>query len=117
NSVKTGTRRGGLFRKYAIVFIGLVAGSLVVSDVIQAYLSYQDRQQSVLRSATDNAAAAALTIERFVAETTAQLKGMVQYAPASLSADQRRDQYESFLRQAPSFTEIRYLDASANLLF
>ena len=115
DSGRGGGRRGGLFRKYALVFVGLLVGALLVSNGIQAYLSYQDRQQSVLTSARDNAAAAALTIERFMAETTAQLAGMVRYTPASLSVDQRKDQYESFLRQAPSFTEIRYLDAPSKV--
>jgi len=40
----------------------------------------------VLTTARDNAAAAALTIERFMAETTAELAGMVRYSPASLGA-------------------------------
>ncbi len=111
------TRRGGLFRKYALVFVGLVAGSLLVSDVIQAYLSYRDKNESVLTSAQDSATAAASTIERFMAEATAQLGGMVQYAPPSFSIDQRRDQYQGFLVTHPLFTEIRYLDASARLQF
>ena len=110
-------RRGGLFRKYALVFVGLVAGSLLVSDVIQAYLSYRDKNQSVLSSAEDSATAAAATIERFMAEATAQLGGVVQYAPASLSEEQRKGQYQAFLATHPSFAEIRYLDASASLQF
>ena len=104
-------------RKYALVFVGLVAGSLLVSDLIQAYLSYRDKNQAVLSSAKDTASAAASTIERFMTEATAQLGGMVQYAPASLSEDQRKEQYQSFLVTHPSFTEIRYLDASARLQF
>ena len=52
-----------------------------------------------------------------MAEATAQLGGIVQYTPASLSSDQRRGQYESFLATHPTFTEIRYLDASARLQF
>jgi signal transduction histidine kinase len=110
-------RRGGLFRKYALVFVGLVAGSLLVSDLIQAYLSYQDKNQSVQTAAQDSAAAAASTIETFMKETTDQLAGMVQFAPASLTNEQRREQYASFLRQAPSFTEIRYFDASGTFQF
>ena len=106
-----------MFRKYALVFVGLVAGSLLVSDLIQAYLSYRDKNQSVLSSAQDSATAAASTIERFMAEATAQFGGMVQYAPASLSEDQRKTQFQSFLATHPSFTEIRYLDASARLQF
>jgi signal transduction histidine kinase len=97
--------------------VGLVAGSLLVSDLIQAYLSYRDKNQSVLTSAQDSAAAAASTIERFMAEATAQLAGVVQYAPASLSEDQRKGQYQTFLATHPLFTEIRYLDASARLQF
>jgi signal transduction histidine kinase len=106
-----------LFRKYALVFVGLVAGSLLISDVIQGYLSYRDKNQSVLSSAQDSATAAAATIERFMAEATAQLGGVVQYTPASLSVDQRKSQYQGFLDTHPSFTEIRYLDASATLQF
>lgn len=117
NSGRSVGRRGGLFGKYALVFVGLVAGSLLVSDLIQAYLSYRDKNQSVLSSAQDSAAVAASTIERFMAEATAQLGGMVQYAPASLSQDQRKSQYQSFLATHPSFAEIRYLDASATLQF
>jgi signal transduction histidine kinase len=106
-----------LFRKYALVFVGLVAGSLLISDVIQGYLSYRDKNQSVLSSARDSATAAAATIERFMTETTAQLGGVVQNTPASLSVDQRKGQYQGFLDTHPSFTEIRYLDASATLQF
>jgi signal transduction histidine kinase len=106
-----------LFRKYALGFVGLVAGSLLISDVIQGYLSYRDKNQSVLSSAQDSATAAASTIERFMAEATAQFGGMVQNAPASLSEDQRKTQFQSFLTTHPAFTEIRYLDASARLLF
>src|SRR5438132_3590752 len=113
----SGRRRGGLFRKYALVFVGLVAGSLLVSDVIQAYLSYRDKNQSVQTAARDSAAAAASTIERFMKETTDQLAGMVQFAPANLTNEQRREQYASFLRQAPLFTEIRYFDASGTFQF
>ena len=97
--------------------MGLVAGSLLVSDLIQAYLSYQDKNQSVQTAARDSAAAGASTIERFMKETTDQLAGMVQFAPASLTNEQRREQYASFLRQAPSFTEIRYFDASGTFQF
>jgi signal transduction histidine kinase len=106
-----------LFRKYALVFVCLVAGSLLVSDLIQAYLSYQDKNQSVQAAARDSAAAAASTIERFMKETTDQLAGMVQFAPANLTNEQRREQFASFLRQAPSFTEIRYFDASGAFQF
>ena len=111
----SGARRGGLFRKYALVFVGLVVGSLLVSDLIQAYLSYRDKNQTVLRSAEDSATVASSTIERFMSETTAQLGGVVQYTPASLSVDQRKSQYQGFLATHPAFTEIRYLDASAAL--
>jgi signal transduction histidine kinase len=106
-----------LFRKYALVFVGLVAGSLLVSDLIQAYLSYQDKNQSVQAAARDTAAAAASTIDRFMQETTDQLAGMVQFAPPSLTNEQRREQYAGFLRQAPSFTEIRYYDAAGTFQF
>jgi len=106
-----------LARKYALVFVGLVAGSLLVSDLIQAYLSYRDKNQAVLSSAQDSATAAASTIERFMAEATAQLGGMVQYAPESFSEQQRKDQYQAFLVSHPLFTEIRYLNGSGTLRF
>ena len=64
---------------------------MLVSDLIQAYLSYRDKNQSALSSAEDSATAAASTIERFMAEATAQLGGMVQYAPESFSEQQRKD--------------------------
>ena len=95
--------------------MGLVAGSLLVSDLIQAYLSYRDKNQSVLSSAQDSATVAASTIERFMTEATAQLEGVVQYTPPSLSVDQRKSQYQGFLATHPAFTEIRYVDASAVL--
>jgi two-component system, NtrC family, sensor kinase len=117
NSGRGGGRRGGLFRKYALVFVGLVTGSLLVSAVIQAYLSYQDKNQSIQTAARDSAAAAASTIDRFMKETTDQLAGMLQYAPVGLTNQQRQDQYASFLRQAPSFSEIRYLGADGRLQF
>ena len=97
------------------MFVGLVAGSLLVSDLIQAYLSYRDKNQSVLSSAQDSAAAAASTIEQFMTEATAQLEGVVQYTPPTLPVDQRKSQYQGFLATHPAFTEIRYLDASAAL--
>ena len=99
------------------MFVGLVAGSILVSDLIQAYLSYRDKNLSVLSSAQDSATVAASTIERFMSETTAQLGGVVQYTPASLSADQRKSQYQGFLATHPAFTEIRYLDGPSSLQF
>ena len=110
-------KRGGLFRKYAIAFVGLVAGSLLVVDLVQGYLSYQEKQRSVLATARDAAAIGTSSVDRFMTDTTDELHALVESQPLDQPLDQKRAAYANFLLVVPAIREIDYVNISGHLEF
>src|SRR5262245_19276406 len=118
--------RGRLFRKYAVAFVTLVAGALLLSGLVQLYFSYQETQAALLHLQHEQAAAAASKIEGFFADAQRQMASVIRprlvaAAPApGLGAargsgrggtpNQRLNDYIRLLRQVPAATQIRYLD-------
>ena len=43
----SGSKRRRVFRRYAVVFVGLVSTVLLTSGGIEAYFAYQDNKDSV----------------------------------------------------------------------
>ncbi len=103
-------RRGGLFFKYVILFVGLVTGVLVINAALDLYFVYQENRRASIEVQREKAEAAAQRVESFVREIERQV-GWVAYAQfAALPAEQRRFDYNRLLRQVPAITEIVQLD-------
>ena len=106
-------RRGGLFRKYVIIFVALVSGVLLASGLVEAYFVYTENQAAVIRLQRDRAVAIASTIEQSLRETE-HLLGWVALSSPTVSQvpEQRRLDFERLLQLAPSIQEVTYFDAT-----
>ena len=106
--------RSRLFWKYVIVLVFLVSGALVTSGAIEIYFSYQENKTALVSVQREKAIAAASRIDQFIREIENQIGWTTHASFTSQAAalDQRRFDYLRLFRQAPSVTEISYLDAS-----
>ena len=107
------TPRGRLFRKYVIVFAGLVSGALLASGAIEIYFSYQENRAGLVALQREKALGVASRIEDFIKEIERQIGWTTQPqlgAPAA-AMYQRRVDYLRLLRQVLAITEISHLDA------
>jgi signal transduction histidine kinase len=108
------TPRGRLFRKYVVVFAGLVGTTLLVSGGVELYFSYFENKEALVLIQREKALGAAAQIEQFVHEIERQIGWTThpQLATGQAALDQRRLDYFRLLRQVPAVTEISQLDTS-----
>ena len=78
--------RRGLFLKYVVLFVGLVAGVLVINAALDLYFVYQDNRRASIEVQNEKAEAAAQRVESFVREIERQI-GWVAYAQFASAAD------------------------------
>src|SRR5262245_35242675 len=106
------TQRGRLFWKYVFVIVGLVAGALVASGLIEIYFSYAENTKALFVLRREKALALAAGLEAFFRGTEQQLAGRPapQLVAPSAALEQRRLDYLRLLRQVPAITELSYLD-------
>jgi hypothetical protein len=55
-----------LFRKYVVIFFGLVSGVLFASGAMEIYFSYQENKATLVRVQSEKAETAAIRIEEFI---------------------------------------------------
>jgi signal transduction histidine kinase len=101
---------GGLFRKYAVILVALVGGSLLVNALVEMYYSYGESRQALNAVQREKALGAANLIEQFVKEIEGQVSWVTGFSPAGSGLEQRRLDFLRLLRQAPAITEVSYLD-------
>ncbi|HEX2116939.1 MAG TPA: GAF domain-containing protein [Alphaproteobacteria bacterium] len=105
-------RHGGkLFRKYILLFVALVGGTLLVNGALELWFSYQENKQALARIQQEKALAAAARIEQFLDEITRQIGWTTRAQWSRTVLEQRRFEYLQLLRQAPAVTEVSHLDA------
>jgi signal transduction histidine kinase len=105
-----GAPRGRLFRKYVLLFIGLVSLVLLVNGALDFWFTYDENKQALFRIQQEKAASAARRIEEFVDEIERQLGWTTAPQWAAAPLDQRRFDYVRLLRQVPPITELIQLD-------
>jgi HAMP domain-containing protein len=103
--------RRRLSRKYALLLVGLVGATLLVTSGFDFWFSYQETKAALVRLQQEKALAAAERIEGFVAEIERQIGWTTHAQWAASPLDQRRQDYFRLLRQVPAITEVRQLDA------
>ena len=98
-----------------MVLVALVGGTLIVSGLIEGYFSYLENQTAVVGIQRAQAAGAAARIEQFVKEVERQVRDRPQAASTTaVTLDQRRSDLLRLLRQAPSLTDVSYLDTAGH---
>ena len=104
--------RRRLFRKYALLLVGLVGAALLITSGFDFWFSYQETKAALIRLQQEKALAAAERIEGFVDEIQRQIGWTTHAQWAASPLDQRRQDYFRLLRQVPAITEVRQLDAA-----
>ncbi len=104
----------GLFRKYVVIFFGLVSGVLIASGAMEIYFSYQENKATLVRVQREKAATAATRIEEFIHGIVTAMAWTAHsaYLPDAAAPEGRLLDYLWLLRQEPSITEAMHLDAS-----
>jgi GAF domain-containing protein/HAMP domain-containing protein/anti-sigma regulatory factor (Ser/Thr protein kinase) len=113
-SVRLTAPRRRLFRKYALLFIGLVGAALLVNSGFDFWFSFQENKAALVRVQQEKAEAAAQRIEEFVDEIKSQIGWTTHAQWAAGPLDQRRQDYFRLLRQVPAITELTQLDADGH---
>ena len=110
--------RGRLFRKYFLLILVLVCGTLLVSGGINAYFSYLEHQSTLASLQHEKARAAALRIEQFVRLIEQQLSfvALPQLDKGANGIEQRRFEFLKLMRQVPAASDIAQLDANGREL-
>jgi signal transduction histidine kinase/CheY-like chemotaxis protein len=109
----TSTRaRGRLFRKYALLFAGLISAVLVTNGLLDIWFAYREQKALLIRIQREQADAAAAKISHFVKEIEGQLGWTAQQAWSGGNIEQRRVEALRLLRQVPAITELALLDPS-----
>ena len=104
--------RGRLFRKYALLFGGMISAALVGSGLLDAWFSYREQSALLARIQQEQAGAAADKIGRFVGEIERQLVWATQLPWTPDEMEARRREALRLLRLAPAITELRMLDGA-----
>ena len=102
--------RSHLFRKYAVFFVALVSGALLVNGLVDLYFSYRDNKAALVRLQREKAEAAASRIDQFIRTIEDQIGWMTQALSRQQGTSLERRSFDYLLRQAPSITEVSYLD-------
>jgi signal transduction histidine kinase/ActR/RegA family two-component response regulator len=100
-----------LFRKYALLFAGLMSTALIGSGVLDAWFSFREQSALLARIQQAQAEAAAEKIGRFVGEIEQQMVWATQLPWTPEATEARRREALRLLRLAPAITELTMLDA------
>jgi signal transduction histidine kinase len=100
----------GLFLKYVVLFVGLVAAVLVINAALGLWFVYQENRRASIEVQHEKAEAAAQRIESFVREIERQIGWVAQAQWAALPVEQRRFDYVRLMRQVPAITELVQID-------
>ncbi|MGH2405927.1 MAG: HAMP domain-containing protein, partial [bacterium] len=104
--------RGDIFRRYVIIFVGVVCGVLLASSLVTMYFGDQESRRGIFLIQQEKAQAAALRIEQFVKEIEGQLwwTANASWTTTKEGLDQRRLDFLKLQRRVPAITELRQLD-------
>jgi signal transduction histidine kinase/HAMP domain-containing protein len=103
--------RGRLFRKYFLLILALVCGTLIISGGIGLYFAYQENKVALASLQREKAGAAAARIEEFVRQVEQQLAFAALPHLGAEGVEQRNLEFQKVLRIAQAVTDIAYIDA------
>ncbi len=106
-------RRRGLFGKYVISFVGLVAFVQAISGAVDMWITYRDTQKTLIQAQSDKADMAARRVEQFIAEVERRISWAAR--PTTASVDQRHGDYVRIL-DTPGIAEVTHIGANGKEL-
>jgi signal transduction histidine kinase/CheY-like chemotaxis protein len=103
--------RGGLFRKYVVMFVAIVSLALAINGVSDIWFSYHEQQELLVRIQREQAKSAADKIGQFLNDITAGLAWETQLSLSDSTLDEWQFDAVRLFHQVPALTEIVQLDA------
>lgn len=101
---------GQLFRKYVLLFMGLVSAALLANAAIGLFFMYRQDVSLLGNLQLETADAAAQRIDQFLGEIEREVGWTTHMQWAAGTLEQRRFDYFLLVRQVPAITEISQLD-------
>src|SRR5579864_1200331 len=98
--------RGGLFRKYVVMFVAIVILALAINGVSDIWFSYHEQQNLLFRIQREQARSAADKIGQFLNEITEGLVWETQVSLSDSTLDEWKFDAVRVMRQVPSLAEI-----------
>jgi len=117
DAVATLSARGGLFRKYVVMFGAVVSLALAINGASDMWFSYQEQKALLYRIQRGQAESAAEKISQFLNEITAGLAWETQLSWSDSTLDEWQFDAVRLLHQVPALTEIVQLDATGREQF
>jgi signal transduction histidine kinase/CheY-like chemotaxis protein len=108
------TLRSRLFRKYVTVLTLTVGMALLVSGLVEAWISYQDNTALLIRIQREQAEAAASKIGQYVEQIEAQIGWTIQFDWSEESLDEQQSDAMRLLHLVPAITELARLDPAGH---
>jgi signal transduction histidine kinase/ActR/RegA family two-component response regulator len=103
--------RGGLFRKYVVMFVAIVSLALAINGVSDIWFSYHEQQDLLVRIQREQAKSAADKIGQFLNDITAGLVWETQLSLSDSTLDEWQFDAVRLFHQVPALTELVQLDA------
>jgi signal transduction histidine kinase/CheY-like chemotaxis protein len=108
---------GGLFRKYVVMFVGVVSLALAANAVSDIWFSYQGQKALLFRIQRGQAQSAAEKIAQFLNDTTAGLAWETQLSWSDSTLDEWQFDAVRLMRQVPAIAKLVQLDSSGREQF
>ncbi len=108
---------GGLFRKYVVMFVGVVSLALAINSASDIWFSYQAQKALLFRIQRGQARSAAEKIGQFLNDITTGLAWETQLSWSDSTFTEWQFDAVRLLRQVPALFEIVQLDASGREQF
>src|SRR5262245_36668099 len=85
------TQRGGrLFRKYVLLFAGVLCATLVANGFLDIWFSYREQKALLIRIQREQAEAVAAKISQFIKDIESQVGWATQLPWSAAMTEQRR---------------------------
>ncbi|MGA8400136.1 MAG: hypothetical protein WB697_09620, partial [Stellaceae bacterium] len=101
--------RRGLFRKYIVALVVLVAAALCVNAGVEFWFGFRESKAALLALQQEKADAAAQRIGEFVTGVERQIGWTTLPLWGAAPLDQRRFDFVRLLRQVPAITDLTEL--------
>jgi len=109
--VRSPPARGGLFRKYVVMFVAIVSLALAINGMSDIWFSYHEQQDLLVRIQREQAKSAADKIGQFLNDITAGLVWETQLSLSDSTMDEWQFDAVRLFHQVPALTELVQLDA------
>ncbi|MGV8840664.1 MAG: ATP-binding protein [Bauldia sp.] len=103
-------RRGSLYRKYVLLFVGVVAAALLAAGALELPFAYRDRLGDIERFNRQQATATTGLINQFLEGMEGQLRWTAQFTATNGDYGGNLAEAQRLLREVPDIAELAQVD-------